>query len=90
MNETGDTVGFVDVTASYIAAGHHLRLFICYPYFGNYTLEHDPTIGLASAPQLPTLLTPEVIAILMLATVIITIAILAYRRKKETINIISP
>jgi len=90
LNETGDTVGFVNVTASYIAAGHHLRLFICYPYFGNYTLEHDPTIGLASAPQLPTLLTPEVIAILMLATVIITIAILAYRRKKETINIISP
>ena len=90
LNETGDTVDFVNVTASYIAAGHHLRLFICYPYFGNYTLEHDPTIGLASAPPLPTLLTPEVIAILMLATVIITIAILAYRRKKETINIISP
>ena len=91
LNETGDTVGFVDVTASYIAAGHHLRLFICYPYFNStLTLEHDPTIGLASAPQLPTLLTPEIIAILMLATVIITIAILAYRRKKETINIISP
>ena len=90
LNETGDTVDFVNVTASYIAAGHHLRLFICYPYFGNYTSEHDPTIGLASAPPLPTLLTPEVIAILMLVTVIITIAILAYRRKKETINIISP
>ncbi|MCD6241195.1 hypothetical protein J7K27_06730 [Candidatus Bathyarchaeota archaeon] len=90
LNETGDTVDFVNVTASYIAAGHHLRLFICYPYFGNYTLEHDPTIGLASAPPLPTLLTPEIIAILMLATVIITIVILAYRRKKETINIISP
>ena len=89
LYENGTTYKYVNVTASYIAAGHHLRLFICYPYFGNYTLEHDPTIGLASAPQLPTLLTPEIIAILMLATVIITIAILAYRRKKETINIIS-
>ena len=90
LNETGDTARFVNVTASYIAAGHHLRLFICYPYFGNYTLEHDPTIGLASAPQLPTLLTPEVIGTLLLTTVIITIAILAYKRRKETINIISP
>ncbi len=90
LNETGNTVDFVNVTASYIAAGHHLRLFICYPYFGNYTLEHDPTIGLASAPQLPTLLTPEVIGALLLTTVIITIAILAYKRRKETINIISP
>jgi len=33
------------VKAAYIAAGHHLRLFIGYPYFGNSTLEHDPSIG---------------------------------------------
>jgi len=33
------------VRAAYIAAGHHLRLFIGYPYFGNSTLEHDPSIG---------------------------------------------
>jgi len=65
-------------------------LFICYPYFGDYALEHDPTIGLASAPSLPTLLTPEVIGIILLTTVIVTIAILAYKKRKETINIISP
>ncbi|MEM2319269.1 MAG: hypothetical protein QXW82_02875 [Candidatus Bathyarchaeia archaeon] len=46
LDETGGTVEYVDVTASYISGGGHLRLFICYPYFGNYTLEHDPTIGL--------------------------------------------
>ncbi|MEM2704227.1 MAG: hypothetical protein QXR45_13840, partial [Candidatus Bathyarchaeia archaeon] len=39
LDETGATVEFVNITASYIAAGGHLRLFICYPYFGNYTLE---------------------------------------------------
>jgi len=89
LNETGGTVDFVNVTASYIAAGRHLRLFICYPYFGNYTLEHDPTIGLASAPPIPTLITPEIIGLLLLMTVIITIAILAYKRRKQTINIIS-
>jgi len=90
LYENGTTYKYVNVTASYIAAGHHLRLFICYPYFGNYTLEHDPTIGLASAPPIPTLLTPEVIGVLLLTTIIITIAILAYKRRKQTINIISP
>jgi len=35
----------VPVRAASIAAGHHLRLFMGYPYFGNNTLEHDPSIG---------------------------------------------
>jgi hypothetical protein len=39
-----------NVTASYIAAGGHMRLFLCYPYFGNKTLEHDPLIGVESIP----------------------------------------
>ncbi len=42
--ETGD-VSMVPVKAAYIAAGHHMRLFLGYPYFGNGTLEHDPSIG---------------------------------------------
>jgi hypothetical protein len=42
--ETGD-VNMVPVKAAYIAAGHHMRLFLGYPYFGNGTLEHDPSIG---------------------------------------------
>ena len=90
LNETGCTVDYVDVTASYIAAGGHLRLFICYPYFGDYTLEHDPTIGLTSAPQIPTLITPELLGALLLTTVIVTIILLAYKRRKQTINIVSP
>jgi hypothetical protein len=54
----GTTYDYVNVAASYIAAGGHLRLFICYPYFGNYTLEHDPTIGLTSLEEVPEV-TPE-------------------------------
>jgi hypothetical protein len=38
-------VGMVPVKAAYIAAGAYMRLFIGYPYFGNGTLEHDPSIG---------------------------------------------
>jgi len=48
VNRTIDgtkTVTTLPVKASYIAAGFHMRLFIGYPYFGNGTLEHDPSIG---------------------------------------------
>jgi hypothetical protein len=41
---TGDAT-MVPVKAAYIAAGAHVRLFIGYPYFGNGSLEHDPSIG---------------------------------------------
>ncbi|MEM3760830.1 MAG: hypothetical protein QXZ02_06960 [Candidatus Bathyarchaeia archaeon] len=89
LNETGDTVGYVNVTASYIAAGGHLRLFICYPYFGNYTLEHDPTIGLASAPTIPTLTGPMMLAILIGATLVIAVAVVAVRMRKKPVNIVN-
>jgi len=38
-------VNMVPVKAAYIAGGAHMRLFLGYPYFGNGTLEHDPSIG---------------------------------------------
>jgi hypothetical protein len=45
----------VPVKASYIEAGAHMRLFLSYPYFGNGTLEHDPSIGV----DVPELATPK-------------------------------
>jgi len=42
-------VNMVPVKAAYIAGGHHMRLFLGYPYFGNGTLEHDPSIGVDEA-----------------------------------------
>jgi len=89
LNETGDTVHYVNVTASYIAGGGHLRLFICYPCFGNYTLEHDPTIGLTSAPTVPTLVTPVLLAILIGSTMVIAVAVASVKLRKKTVNIIS-
>ena len=89
LNETGETVRYVNVTASYIAAGGHLRLFICYPCFGNYTLEHDPTIGLTSAPMVPTLVTPILLAILIGSTMVIAIAVASVKLRKKTVNIIN-
>jgi hypothetical protein len=88
LNENGDTVDYVNVTASYIAAGAHLRLFICYPYFGNYTLEHDPTIGLTSAPTIPTLIKPLTLSILIGATLAIAIAVAVVRMQKKPLNIV--
>ena len=89
LNETGGTVKYVNVTASYIAAGAHLRLFLCYPYFGNYTLEHDPTIGLDMAPTIPTLIPPIMLAILIGATIAIAIAVAAVKIKKKPVNIVN-
>ncbi|RLI42541.1 hypothetical protein DRO59_03775, partial [Candidatus Bathyarchaeota archaeon] len=89
LNKTGGTIKFVNVTASYIAAGHHLRLFLCYPYFGNHTLEHDPTIGLASAPTIPTLINPITLAILIGTTIAIAIAIASIKIRKKTVNIVN-
>lgn len=89
LNETGETVDYVNITASYIAAGAHLRLFICYPYFGNYTLEHDPTIGLTSAATIPELVTPKLLIVLIGATVIIVAAVAAVKLLKKPINMLT-
>jgi hypothetical protein len=49
------SVQVINVTASYAEAGSHLELFLCYPYFSNGTLEHDPSFGL----DVPETTTPE-------------------------------
>ncbi|MGB9854648.1 MAG: hypothetical protein ACPLRY_07605 [Candidatus Bathyarchaeales archaeon] len=89
LNETGETVDYVNVTASYIAAGAHLRLFICYPYFGNYTLEHDPTIGLTSTQTIPELITPKLLIVLIGATVAIAVAVAAVKILKKPVNMLA-
>jgi hypothetical protein len=81
----GDDTTLVDVTASYIAAGHHMRLFLAYPYFGNSTLEHDPSLGLES---LPTLITPDLLLVMIGAASVITVAVLAVRWNRKTVNIV--
>lgn len=45
----------INVTAAYIEAGAHMRLFIGYPYFDGGTLEHDPSFGL----EVEETMTPE-------------------------------
>ena len=85
----GTTHDYVNVTASYVAAGGHLRLFIGYPYFGNYTLEHDPTIGLTSAPLIPELINPKLLLVLIGATTVIAVLVAALKIKKKPINILA-
>jgi len=89
LNETGDTVEYVNVNASYIAAGRHMRLFLCYPYFGSYTLEHDPTIGLTLTPPIPTLVTPNLLMVLIGATILIAVAVAAVKARKKTVNLLN-
>jgi len=83
----GTTYNTTDVTASYIEAGSHMRVFLGYPYFGNNTLEHDPSLGLE---EIPILMTPMLLLLLVGAATIITVTVLAVKWKKRTINIVSP
>jgi hypothetical protein len=48
------SVKIMNVTASYVEAGSHMRLFLGYPYFNNGTLEHDPSFGV----EMPETTTP--------------------------------
>lgn len=85
IDATGDATP-VNVTAAYISAGNHMRLFIGYPYFGNCTLEHDPSIGIESVtPWLPT----NLLLILIGATIIIGVAVVAVKVRRKTVNIVN-
>ena len=81
----GEDATVVDVRASYISAGHHMRLYLCYSYFGDGTLEHDPSLGLE---MVPTLVTPGLLLVLVGAVSMITIVVLAVRWKKRSVNIV--
>ena len=81
----GENATVVDVKSSYIAAGHHMRLFICYPYFGNKTLEHDPSLGLET---IPTLITPQLLLLLVGAISVIAIVIGIAKWKRRVVNIV--
>lgn len=85
INSTTGELSLVNVTAAYISAGNHMRLFIGYPYFGGNTLEHDPSIGVESVtPWLPT----SLLMMLIGATIIIAVAVAAVKIRKKTVNIV--
>jgi len=85
INSTTGEASVVNVTASYMAAGNHLRLFIGYPYFGSDILEHDPFIGVEQA--IPIL--PKLLWVLVGATVVIALIVVAVRVQRKPINILA-
>ena len=86
INATTGGVTSVDVTASYISAGAHMRVFISYPYFGGNTLEHDPSIGVENVmPWLPNTL----LLLLIGATIIVAVAIVAVKIRNKMVNIVN-
>jgi hypothetical protein len=62
-----------------------MRVFLGYPYFGNNTLEHDPSLGIESLPQL---ITPNLIIVLVGASVVIATSILVVRWRRKIVNVI--
>ncbi len=86
INSTTSEASTVGVTAAYMQAGNHLRLFIGYPYFGSNILEHDPSIGVEKViPWLPI----NMLWVLIGATVVIGVAVAAIKLLKKPINILA-
>jgi len=81
---TGETTT-ENVTASYIAAGGHMRLFLGYPYFGNNTLEHDPLIG---AEYIPPFVSLVLVLILVVAAGAVGVVLAVAKWKRKTVNIV--
>ena len=75
----------VNVTASYIAAGGHMRLFLGYPYFGDDTLEHDPLIG---AEYIPAFVSPVLVLILVVAAGAVGVVFAVAKWKRKTVNMV--
>jgi len=82
--ETGDMTP-ENVTASYIAAGGHMQLFLGYPYFGNQTLEHDPLIG---AEYITPFVSPVLVLILVVAAGAVGVVLVVTRWKRKPVNIV--
>jgi hypothetical protein len=85
IDPTTEEVTAENVTASYIAAGGHMRLFLAYPYFGNKTLEHDPLIGVE---YISPFVLPVLVVILVVVAGAISIALVFARWKRKPVNIV--
>jgi len=81
---TGDMTS-ENVTASYIAAGGHMQLFLGYPYFGNKTLEHDPSIGVE---YIPSFVSPVLVLTLVVAAAAIGVGFAVARWKRKPVNMV--
>jgi len=81
----GVSYNTTDVTASYVTAGAHVRLFIGYPYFGNNTLEHDPSLGVEEVVSWPSI---NPLLILFGATAAIAVIVAAVKLRRKTVNVL--
>jgi hypothetical protein len=85
IDPTTEETTSANVTASYIAAGGHMRLFLCYPYFGSATLEHDPLIG---AEVIPAFVSPVLVLILVVVAGAVGVVFVVAKWKRKTVNIV--
>ncbi len=84
VNKTTHSVYLGDTTASYRTSDNYMELFICYPYFGSNTLEHDPSIGIDTKAQLVPENLPVTIIFLMVTAIAASIPLA--RKTKKTLS----
>ncbi len=79
-DSTTQTAYSEDTTAAYRTGDNYMQLFICYPYFGENTLSHDPSVGIDTNAQL----VPENLPIILIITAVTisALAVAVLSRKK--------
>lgn len=89
IDRTTGAVSTEGATASYRTADNYMQLYICYSYFGEDTLVHDPSIGIDTNAQL----IPEnvsIITILILVTILaLSVAVTTKYKKISTHSLFS-
>ncbi len=79
INQTTQEAYLEDTTAAYRTADNYMQLFICYPYFGSNTLEHDPSIGIDTNAQIISE-NPPVLFIVAAITILVVTTSIASRK----------
>ena len=73
-----------DATGSYRTTDNYMELFICYPYFGSNTLNHDPSIGIDTHAEI----VPEnlqVAFVLLAVTALVTMTVIISKKSKSSV-----
>ncbi len=81
IDKTTGAVSMQNVSASYRTTDNYMQLYICYPYFGDSLLVHDPSVGIDTTAQL----IPENLSLFAIAVALTAVALmLAVVKRKRT------
>lgn len=89
VNPTTQQASIEAASASYRTQDNYMELFICYPYFGDNSLEHGPSIGIDTQAQLVPENLPVPFIVVAVTLVAAVMAIASRRIKGKNSQVLS-